>query len=154
MHFFSLIFLFSTAVISLARKSIFLVQEGFALKGEQQRRYQSRLAPDYPTILKEVAWLKKPESLPGDIYVFGDPRYYLLSGRKGAIAFHLWTPLIPAQWMQLRKQLQKARPVYIFVETRFSFQLQEKPQIARLIASEYKLSRQSNAGVWYVLNRK
>ncbi len=149
---FSLIFLFSTALISLARKSFFLFQEGFALKSEQQRGYQSRLAPDYQTILNEVAWLKKPETLPGDIYVFGDPRYYLLSGRKRAIAFHLWTPLIPAQWMQLGEQLQSDRPVYIFVEKRFSFILQEQPQIARFIASNYKLLHNSNAGVWYGLN--
>ncbi|GET35759.1 hypothetical protein MiSe_05040 [Microseira wollei NIES-4236] len=151
---FSLIFLFSTALISLARKSFFLVLEGFAIKQDQQRGYQSHLAPDYPTILKEVAWLKKPERLPGDIYVFGDPRYYLLSGRKRAIAFHLWTPLVPDQWMQLREQLQAERPVYIFVETRFSLLLQKQPQIARFIASNYNISHQSNAGVWYILNRK
>ena len=96
----------------LARKTVALTEHRFAPDPDARRRYQRQVSRDYATTLDEVAFLGEPGSLPGRIYVFGDPLYHLLSGRGQAIPLNGWfmEVLHDAQWAQVTAQLVAARP--------------------------------------------
>jgi hypothetical protein len=150
-----LLLLFSPVLISLAKKSLDLARSGFALTGGQQRQYQRSTSSAYVEALAEVGFLAEPGSLPGDIYVFGDPTYYLLSGRNQAIALNGWGPelFLPSQSMRLTEQLRQACPPYIF-NAMGNLISERSPGTARFIDEHYQAFRRSNRGVWYVLKEK
>jgi hypothetical protein len=147
-----IILLFSMPLAALAKRSIFSLKS-FSLNREKQLAYQSKLSNAYKTALEEVAFLAKPESLRGDIYICGDPLYYLLSGRQQAIALNGWALeyLLPEQWTSLIAQLDRARPGYIFVSTEY-LNLIPKRSLATndFLQRNYNIFRQSQAGIWYV----
>jgi hypothetical protein len=139
----SLTLLLSPVLLSLARKSLRLARHGFA--------------PDYGTALAEVGFLSDPTSLPGKIYVCGNPVYYYLSGRDQAIPANGWALelFLPEQWEQMIGQLSEARPPYIFVSASYREMFRERsPRMARFLEDHYSVRRQSDAGVWYVLKSR
>jgi hypothetical protein len=74
-------------------------------------------APDQSFL--ETRFLRQPQALAGNIYVCGDPRFYLAAKRGQAIAINGWglELLLPDEWLQLNQQLTAGRPPYIFVST-------------------------------------
>lgn len=150
----SLTLLFSPIVGSIAKRALLLGCDGFALKREQRLKYQERFNPAYPTMIADVAFLSKPESLPGDIYVFGDSLYYFFSGREQAIPIHgRWIRiLVSEQWIQLTEQLSKALPPYIYVAAKDADLIRKRsPKTAKFIEKNYRMLRRSEGGVWYVI---
>jgi len=146
--------LFSPILVSLVSKSLSVARAGFALRKEQRLKYQSKISEHYKTAMTEVAFLSEPDSLPGDIYICGNPVYYYLSGRNQAIAINGWSInlLLPEQWAQLTNQLAEVLPPYIFADTlnaELIFKL--SPQTSRFIEENYRVLRRSDAGTWYVL---
>ncbi len=140
--------------VTFGKKGITLAREGFALGVEQRRQYQSKLL--YGGALSEVAFLSEPQSLPGDIYVFGDPRYYFLSSRRQAIAINgLYPPtLLPELWMQIFQELKQAHPPYIFISKDWKDLVSERsPQLASFLQENYRVLRLSESGTWYVSTR-
>jgi len=153
----SVALLFSPIFASIGLKSLVLARDGFALKKEQQLKYQSRVSDSYREALVEVAFLSEPESLSGNIYICGNPVYYFLSGRDQAIALNGWSLelLLSEQWTQLTRQLTEALPSYIFVATDYLELVNNRtPETARFIEANYRVLRKSDAGIWYVLQEK
>lgn len=155
----SLALLFSPFLLALALKSWSLARHGFAFRKEPRLAYQSVVSQDYQmsdyqTALAEVAFLSAPSSLPGKIFVGGNPVYYYLSGREPAVAANGWMLelFLPEQWEQLTGQLAQARPPYIFIAAEYPVLISERsPATARFLEEQYRVLRQSRAGVWYVI---
>jgi hypothetical protein len=150
-----LVLLFSPVLNSLAKKSLDLSRNGFALTKEQRLQYQLSSSSAYVDVRAEVSFLSEQGSLSGDIYVFGDPTYYLLSGRSQAIALNGWGPelWLPSQSMRLTEQLTQACPPYIF-NGMGNLIAERSPGTARFIDENYEAFRRSHRGVWYVLKAK
>jgi hypothetical protein len=147
-----LVLLFSPVLSSLTQKSLDLARNGFALTREQRLRYQRSASRAYLEALTEVSFLSEPGNLPGDIYIIGDPIYYLLSGRQQAIALNGWGPelWLPSQSMRLTEQLTQACPPYIF-NGMGNLISERSPGTARFIDENYHALRRSSRGIWYVL---
>jgi len=149
----ALALLLSPALGLLARKAVPLAQERFAWSQESRLRYQRAVSGAYTTVLSEVAFLREPGSLPGRIYVFGDPLYYFLSGRGQAIPLNGWfMEMAPsAQWQQVAARIEEVRPPYIFV-ARIEAELvrTRSPELTALLDTAYLPLRGSQAGLWYV----
>jgi len=148
----TLILLFSHVLDSLAEKGAALARNGFALTREQLLQYQRNSSSAYLDALAEVSFLSAPGTLAGDIYVFGDPIYYLLSGRNQAIALNGWGPelWLPSQSARLTAQLSQACPPYIF-NAMGNLIAERSPETVRFIEANYRILRMSNRGVWYVV---
>lgn len=137
----------------LARKAVPLIEEGFAWRHDARRRYQRLVSGEYASTLDDVAFLGERGSLPGRIYVFGNPLYHLLSGRGQAIALNGWfMEVAPAeQWAQVAAELAAARPPYIFVaKVERALIRQHSPALEELLRTAYQPLRESRTGVWYV----
>ena len=150
-----LILLFSPVLNSLGKKSLDLARHGFAVTREQRLQYQRSASRAYLEALAEVGFLAEPGSLRGDIYVIGDPIYYLLSGRNQAIALNGWGPelFLPSQSTRLTEQLSKACPPYIF-NAMGNLISERSPGTTQFIEENYHALRRSNRGVWYVVKGK
>ncbi|HEX6013381.1 MAG TPA: hypothetical protein VFY87_16590, partial [Geminicoccaceae bacterium] len=115
--------------------------------------YRGWVEPEYYQIWRDTRFLVGPGALPGPIYVFGDPRYYLLSGRTQAIPIHGWTVyLLPWQRRRQAELLEASRPAYIFAspqteQTIFAL----SPQLKALIDHAYEPLSSSDQGTWYRL---
>ncbi len=152
----SLALLFSPVIVSLTRKSLSLITHGFAYGKERRLPYQSEISGSYQTALSETEFLSQPDSLPGGIFVGGNPIYYHLSGRDQAIASNGWMLelFLPAQWAQLNEQLANSPPSYIFIARAYAEVVPlRSPQTTKFISDHYRVLRTSPAGVWYVLQQ-
>ncbi|MBC7909894.1 MAG: glycosyltransferase family 39 protein [Pyrinomonadaceae bacterium] len=152
----SLALLFSPVLVSLTRKSLSLITHGFAYGKERRLLYQSEISGSYQTALSETEFLSQPDSLPGGIFVGGNPIYYHLSGRDQAIASNGWMLelFLLQQWAQLNEQLAQSPPTYIFIAREYAKLVPERsPQTTKLISDHYRVLRTSPAGVWYVLQQ-
>lgn len=91
--------------------------------------------------------------LPGPIFVFGDPLYYFVSGRRQAIPVNGWfmEVALAEQWREMARQLGDARPPYIFVATLEADLIRRhSDEIGALLATAYRELRRSRVGTWYV----
>jgi len=72
----------------------------------------------YADIAHSVRFLSSDTARPGKIYVFGNPLYYMLSGRDPALPIigWPWQYFLDAQWVYIPKQLAHAKPPYIYVD--------------------------------------
>jgi hypothetical protein len=107
---------------------------------------------EYATVLSEVAFLREPGSLPGRIYVFGDPLYYFLSGRGQAISLNGWFMgmALTDQWQQVAAQLGEVRPPYIFVAKAEADLIRKRsPRLTTLLHTADLPLPGSQAGFWY-----
>ncbi len=146
--------LFSPFIASLALKSLYLAYYGFAYGRERRLLYQSEISGTYKTALSDLEFLSKPDSLPGAIFVGGNPVYYYLSGRDQAVASNGWMLelFLPEQWAQLNEQLAGAMPSYIFVAPQYVDLIPARsPNTARFIDEHYRVLSTSGEGVWYAL---
>jgi hypothetical protein len=152
----SLVLLFSPVIVSLTMKSLYLANFGFAYGTERRLKYQSEVSDSYHAAISEVAFLSQPESLPGGIFVGGNPIYYHLSGRDQAIAANGWMLelFLSEQWKELTEQLSTSKPAYIFIASEYAELLPARsPQTSSFITERYRVLRKSPAGIWYVLNK-
>ncbi len=128
-----------------------MVQSGFNLTPAGQQRYQSLSYSRYGVALEETAFLKQPGSLPGNIYVIGEPIFYLLADRAQAVPLLGCVPeiLLTEQWTALMSQLTAAKPPYIFVASDFADPIPDR--FMQFLPQMYQQIRQSDAGKWFQL---
>lgn len=153
----SLSLLFSPILVSLALKGLSLARHRFTFNREQRLNYQSKISTPYQKGLQEVAFLSEPGSLPGNIYVCGNPVLYILSGRSQAIASNGWMLelFLPEQWTRMTEELKVFKPPYLFISAEYPEIIESRsPQTARFIEENYQLLRKSDAGAWYILREK
>ena len=137
----------------MIRKVGYLLKEAPAWQPEARQRYREALNAEYETASQEVAFLIGPGSLPGPIFVFGNPLYYLISGRRQAIALNGWFMEVApaAQWREATRQLGEARPPYMFVASLEEGLIrQHSKELAFLITTAYRPLRHGPRGTWYV----
>jgi hypothetical protein len=146
---------FSPIMASYCRKSIWLVYYRYGPGASKPLAYEARFEQDYPRMANEVAFLAEPGSLTGDIFVCGSPIYHYLSGRGQAVALNGWALglYLPEQWLELREELERVRPPYIFVFPDYAELMpQRSPETMRFIEQNYRVLRTSDLGTWYIRN--
>jgi hypothetical protein len=115
--------------------------------------YRGWVEPEYHQIWKNTRFLVEPGALPGPIYVFDNPNYYLLAERTQAIPIHGWAVyLLPWQRERQVEQLADSRPSYIFASPQIEqFIFDSSPKLKALIAQNYVPLSRSDEGTWYRL---
>lgn len=144
--------LFSTwPVLTLYRIAV-LSQFGFAWTSEDTLRYQQRQHPEYVFAEEETRFLRSPDAIDGNIYVFGNPIYYHFADRHQAIPPQGWSikVYLPDQWSGIVRQLKSSRPGYIYVANNKHEQLQKvSTDVLNLLATHYIPTNRTNHGTWY-----
>jgi hypothetical protein len=146
--------LFSPVLDSWTMLGLRLARHKFALAPAERLRFQRSLNPAYESATTSVAFLSQQSSLPGDIFVFGSPVYYRMAGRNQAVAIVGSMPdlLLPEQWTELKEQLAKALPPYIYVaDDQVEFQKTRAPGMVQFINNNYRFLHTDCAGTWYIL---
>ncbi|MEH2414369.1 hypothetical protein [Nostoc sp.] len=150
-----LIFLFMFPLsYTITKKTVFLVNNNFALAENTRLKYQTIFRPKYPSLRSEANFISQPGSLPGEIYVAGDPSIYYFSGRTQATSLRGWALeyFLPEQWTELLQQLDSSKPPYIFIDYIQQPTIKEKfPKMLEFIEQRYRILHQNNNGIWYIL---
>ncbi|MBG1271699.1 hypothetical protein [Nostoc sp. WHI] len=138
---------------TLVKKSVFLVNNNFALAEDTRLKYQTIFREKYPFFRSEADFISQPGSLPGEIYVAGDPSIYYFSNRTQATSLRGWALeyFLPEQWTKLLEQLDSSKPPYIFIDYVQQATIKENfPKMLEFIEQRYRILRQNNNGIWYV----
>jgi hypothetical protein len=101
----------------------------------------------------ETRFLIRRGARTGDIYVCGDPRFYLLAHRMPALSISGWSLefLVPAQWTSLTRQLEDRKPPYVFVSWYYALLIKARaPQFASVLLAQYQTLRHDATGDWYI----
>ncbi len=138
----------ANAYLRLAKHHLgFTAGDRAAARGEAGRAYAEAAA--------ETDWLHDPAAKPGPIFVAGDPLFHTLSGRPMCTAIHGWSLelLTPELWAELLKELQAARPVYVFIDSgvqHYNRLIDDRcPALREWLTAEYAEVRRSPLGMWY-----
>jgi hypothetical protein len=151
----TLLVLFSPSLMALALKGYKFSRFHFALGAQGRGSYQGDVSGIYRAARADVSFLSNPNSVPGRIFVCGNPVFYILSGREQAIASNGWMLefYLPEQWQQLECELLEARPRYVFVANEYSSLINEHaPDIAATLGDWYAVVHRNSDGVWYELS--
>jgi hypothetical protein len=147
-----LLILLAGPMASAIDKTRRLVEHRFAITSADRAEFQTSLDAGYGETLQEVAFLYEPESQAGSIFVFGDPRYQALSGRRAAIALNGWSPEYWSAevWQWALDDLEATRPAYIHVSASAARLISERsPQMAKFLELRYRRTRAGRSGIWY-----
>lgn len=136
-----------------------MLQTGLPTTAAAQRAYQLRYFPAYPVVnkitplyqsMQAIAqFVQQPNSVPGDIYVIGNPAIYWLSDRRQAIPHNGWSPemILQSQWSQVILALRQNQPGYIYVEKTTEKSIPEN--FNAFLSQSYRAVQQSDFGTWY-----
>lgn len=152
----SLALLFSPFLASLALKTLYLTYYGLAYGRERRIQYQSEISSTYKSAYPEVEFLSQPDSLPGSIFVGGNPVYYYLSGRDQAVASNGWMLelFLNEQWLGLNNELARSQPSYIFIASEYADLIPARsPRTSSFIKEHYRILRANGSGTWYILQK-
>ena len=138
-------------VRAIVKTGYAMTRSGLPINPENLLAYQKRISPLYSSLVNEAQWVNAPGRVPGAIYVIGNPTLYVLSHRTQAIAFLGWIPemMLREQWTVMGKQLDKARPVYLYIDKSNVQYIPSEfwPFVNRL----YKSAQETTEGTWYEL---
>jgi hypothetical protein len=140
------------AVIGQARE---FAQHGRPTGSRQIRDFQARQSPLYARIQQDIEFLGQKSSLPGPIYVCGNPLFNFLSGRKQAIPYNGWALgfYLPEQQSSLLDQLRRAHPSYIFVGDNHQRIIDRQfPLLGEFLEQNYRVLRRGTFGLWYTIS--
>jgi hypothetical protein len=150
----SLVLLFAFPLNRVAKKGFSLAANGFALQKDQRLKYQSQFNLSLLDHLKEVEFLTKSESRPGEIYICGEPNFYLLAGREQATSLNGWAIefFLDEQWPELVEQVQASSPSYVFIDQFYADLIKSKSaQLLAYLKQNYVVRHQTSMGTWYEL---
>jgi hypothetical protein len=139
---------------SIIKKGVILVNNNFALSEDTRLKYQSVFREKYPSLHSEADLISQPGSLPGEIYVAGDPSIYYFSERTQATSLRGWALeyFLPEQWLKLLEELDSSKPPYIFVDYIQQPIIKENfPKMLEFLDQRYRILRQNNNGIWYII---
>ena len=126
----------------------------FAQKQGSIRDFQRSINLDYLHIQHSVRFLSDTTALPGDIYVFGDPLYYFLSGRSPALPVigWPWEYFLDEQWAMIPDQLAQTKPAYIYIDNNNRRMIDARGGgVDEFIAERYLRLLKDHDGTWYIL---
>jgi hypothetical protein len=129
-----------------------LQRHDFARTTASAQAYREALNPLYVEAREDTGILRSAAAVRGNIYVCGNPLYYLQAGREQATALNGWAPelFMPQQWMTLEQQMQQARPPYVFI-TNDNEQLiaSRASDFSSFIGRQYRVLERTPRGIWY-----
>lgn len=124
-----------------------------ALKSDSEARLSIRLDDRYLAMWTSTMFLDRRSIDPDTVYVFGDPRYVLLSNRRQAMPVHghAWEHLPEAMWKRLPSDLMTAQPAYVFLSDYNKKLLGARaPELLQYLQSDYRPLRRAPTGRWLV----
>jgi hypothetical protein len=86
------------------------------------------------------AFLERPDSRPGDVYVFGNPLILLDLGREQRLAIHGWSPEFydETTWARLGDEFESTPPAYVIVDSFSAKRIHDRaPELERWLAEHY-----------------
>ncbi len=116
--------------------------------------YHANQSHDYVLAQDSASFLSGEPGGSAAIYVCGNPLVYLLAHREQAAAINGWALELypPDWWRRLIAQVQRARPVDIFVSDEYASLIATRaPDLARMLMSEYTRAARLPDGTWYRL---
>lgn len=119
--------------------------------------FKRMVSHDYAAIEHSVRFLNDKAALRGPVYVFGDPLYYYLSGRKPALPTTgwAWAYYLRSQWDELPAQLDAARPPYLYIDKQNRDLIDKRNDgLHALIEKQYLALLKDHEGAWYILRRE
>ena len=137
---------------AIGSKSLKMAKLGGVFQHLSLNDYRTMLDPHYGVALRETAFLRSTGSLPGDIYVLGDPEFYVVSGRGQQISLSGWGPelFLPEQWATLARELEARPPTFLFIaEGAVPLISARSPETGRMLERVYVPVKNSSNGVWY-----
>ncbi len=146
------IFVFGSPLMAIAHKTQQTLQNTWAAVQLTALAPAPPMQWTYGEVDREVAFLRSPAALPGEIFVAGNPLFYYRAGRTQATSLHGWAMefLLPEQWVQLQAELAQAQPPYLWIEThRAAVIAQRSPALQTWIFQQYETLRQGDRGTWY-----
>ena len=123
-----------------------------ALFARDHQAFHEHINARYRDVAREVAFLAQPGAHPGEIYAFGTPLVYLLSGRGEACGIQGWpVDTIPRNvYAGIVDELEEKKPAYVFVEYRpHEAILRQRPEVQGFLAAHYHVDHRGDLGVWY-----
>jgi hypothetical protein len=128
---------------------IWISERPFVDKVHKQA-FQFKKSRTYEKIWSDTRFLVRPDTIPGSIYVFGDPTYLYLSGRTYSAHIHGWTDFTKELWDKLYSQLSMSSPLYIFISNDYKEIIgRGSPKIKRWIEVDYDILKDNFEGTWY-----
>ena len=130
--------------------------EVFVAKQGEAADFKEFVNRDYAAIKRSVRFLNTESARPGPIYVFGDPLYYLLSGRDPAfpIIGWPWQYFLDQQWVHLPRQIETAKPPYIYVDRENKKLIEARGGgVEDVINARYVPLTSDHKGKWYQIKR-
>jgi len=113
--------------------------------------YQRAQSTYYLDLGRESAFLGEPDALPGPIYVWGDPRILLLSGRRQAVPLcgWAWEDMLDEPIAEAARQLAAAPPPYLYVSADARNVLRRRvPAILDWMKTVYEPLKTGGHGEW------
>jgi hypothetical protein len=139
-------------------KALYALEDGLLFGTQHLVRYRRRFS-GHRSLVDSVPidFLSSADSKPGDIFVFGDPTIYWLSGRSQAAAVHGWSTAgyLDEQWAWLQGDLERTLPPYVFVRSDLEPLIQDRaPGIHELLRRRYGRmedlnTAEASSGWWY-----
>lgn len=134
------------------RTTVLGLADGGGLTEASRARTAERIG-HHDTISGQIAGagLRADDSL----FVLGDPRYQLISGRPIPITTNGWSAAVlpPQRWALMARELEAARPDMILVGTESAEALAQRGGSVRAVLSaQYSEVRHGDEGVWYRLD--
>jgi len=143
----------SFGLVTLIGKVVDLGVCGFALTRKSAGEFRARVYPVYREAAEETAFLSASRSLPGGIFVAGNPVFYHVSGREQALVLNGWALeyFLPEQWVELRGEIGSGKAAYLYLVAEVWNSLPGfQPELRRTIEERYALLRGNDAGCWFV----
>ena len=152
------LFLFLDQERALVGHCIRLARYHFATTAVDRINFYGSISYEYPVLAAQVSRLRDSDALPGDIYVFGSPVYYLLSGRlqAGNYSGYIFGFLLADQRAQLLRDLQRLKPPYVIVASGQPWlgMLQSRsPEILTYLTEHYERIADDSDASWYRIRR-
>jgi hypothetical protein len=124
------------------RKLVALVTHGFALDGNNRERYREDYYAEYAKMQQDAKLLPAG----ADVYVFGNPMYYLATHRAQPLVINGWSLdlLLPDERAEFMREFEARPPRYIYISTGdpgHGALFQREPQFARYFARRYGISQ-------------
>ncbi|MBC5800181.1 MAG: hypothetical protein GIX03_01170 [Candidatus Eremiobacteraeota bacterium] len=99
------------------RKLAVLMKDGFALSSASRERFRQDVSAVYAGTSADAALLPAAAaSHQNDLYVMGNPTYYVVTGRVQPLVLNGWAMelLLPSQRMELLRELKTTPPRYVY----------------------------------------
>jgi hypothetical protein len=139
------------AVTAGGASQLLRLNKALVSQGQAVEAYRRSLNRDYERIADEAEIIRSSNDAK-PIYVFGNPLFYVLSGRPQAIPMNGWGWQFntPEQWQALPGELARSAPGWVFVDKIYEPLLSEKsPQTLSYLRSDFVVERQNALGTLY-----